>query len=191
MVHMKYCENCKNICDVEQCSFCGNEQMRDVKRDDFCFLLECGETFGEMLRSALTDKNIECVLIPFGNGARSALGLNLGNYRVYVPYQHYERSQEILDTLSCDPAPELKQSLLENLEAWHVKSKRTIKKLRKKLGIAENDDVFGYIRDAVTNATKVSDAGLISSCLYGGHYIKVQIGNNTIWFNSVTYELYI
>ena len=188
---MKYCENCMTLCASECCEVCGNLQVREVTSKDFCFLLECEETFGEMLKPILDETNIACELIPAGNGARSAFGLRLGNYRVYVPYQQYETAQEILKDLWDDPADDLREDLLENADRWHVKNDGALKKLRKKLALTEKEDFLAYVKDGVASAAEISDDGLISACTRGGHYISVKIKNQRIWFNSETYEIFI
>ena len=96
---MKYCEKCNSIVTLEYCPACGNKKIREVASDDFCFLVECGQMYGDMLNYALQEEEIQCALIPCGNGVRSKFVLKLDKYKVYVPYKHYERATEIFNTL--------------------------------------------------------------------------------------------
>ena len=187
---MKYCENCKSLGDADRCRTCGNVEMRDVRDDDFCFLLSSDENSAKMLEYALEEAKIKCAMVSFGNGARSALGLNLGNYKVYVPYKTYEEAKDIVNSFIYDSTSDLRENLLKNRKLWHVKSNFSLRKLRRKLKLAKNDDPFDRIEQAVSCATSISDGGPISSCTEGGRYISVKIEDKTFWFNSVTYEIY-
>ncbi|MBQ9481059.1 MAG: hypothetical protein IJU84_02725 [Clostridia bacterium] len=94
---MYYCENCNKVSEYDFCRDCGDGDLREVRGEDFCFLVECGTTFGEMLKSVFDKENIPCALLPRGTGVRTALALKLENYRVYVPYAFLERAKEILE----------------------------------------------------------------------------------------------
>ena len=61
---MKYCEKCKSLTEEEYCSACGNKKIREVDSDDFCVLTEFEQMYGEMLRDALQEEEIDCVLMP-------------------------------------------------------------------------------------------------------------------------------
>ena len=52
-------------------------------------------------------------MIPCGNGARSALGLNLENLQLFVPYQFYVRAVDLHDYFKNDPTEDFKKSLID------------------------------------------------------------------------------
>lgn len=188
---MKYCGICKILCYEEACVACGTVEIREVTSDDYCFLLESQTVFAEMLETALAENDIEVAMVPFGNGTRSAFGLDLGNYKIYVPYKHYDEALNVIDELSPDPTERLREELLSNFDSWHVNKKSAFRKISKKLNLPKNEDVFGYIKDIVTNAEKILDDGIISSCTEGGHYIAIIINGKKLWFNSATYEMFV
>ncbi len=188
---MKYCENCRALCQDDCCEICESTELRDVRPEDYCILTECAEDFGGLLKYTLADMDIPCALMPFGNGARSAFGLNLGNYRVFVPYRFYEESKDVLDQLTYDPTEDFRKDLLENEGKWHINGKFAQKRMRRKLKIAENEDLLSCIKHEVVHATEISDDGVITSCTEGGHYIALKINERKVWFNSATYEIFM
>ena len=94
---MYFCENCNKVSDYDFCRDCGKGDLREVKDDDFCFLTECANSFGEMMKSLFEQKGIPCVLLPYGSGTRTGLGLKLENYRVFVPFSYLKKAKDILE----------------------------------------------------------------------------------------------
>ena len=128
-------------------------------------------------------------MIPCGNGMRSALGLNLENLQLFVPYQFYDRALDLHDYLKGDPTEEIKKSLLENRKKWHVIGRFTEGKFKKKLKISKDADLFQHCEEIVNSSEKILDQGSISSCLEGGHYLFVYTDTAELTFNSETFEL--
>ena len=186
---MNYCEDCKLLCGGDECPNCESTFLRQVRDEDYCFLTECTETMGKMLKYAFDDMEIPCALMPFGNGARSALGLNLGNYVLFVPYRHYEQAMDVVEGLSYNPTEDLRQNLLENEDKWHIQSKFTQRRMRKKLKVADDGELIACIRQGLTQAEQLTDNGPIGSCPEGGHYVVFVCRGIKIWFNSSTYEM--
>ena len=187
---MLYCEECKRVCVDESDCVCGSGFLREATEQDYCFLLEANEAFAQMLEGYCDSNGIECVLIPSGNGSRSALGLSLGNFIICVPYPQYEAACEIVTLFERDQQDEIRNDLLQNRASWNA-GKRTQRKLRKKLGMADGADFFDCIQNALTEAQSVTDDGLIGSCEFAGHYIAVRSESYRFWFNSATYEIFI
>ena len=189
---MKYCEKCNSLSDLEYCTACGNKKIRDVTSDDFCILTECEEMQGEMLREALQEKGIKCALIPFGNGVRSRFALSLGKYKVYVPYMYYESSVELLNSFFSEPTTDaLKGQLLANIDKWHIVSARTEKKIRKKLKLTDEADIFKYIKDGVEKSQHIEDKGTMYFFKPCAHGLAVKIQEVTLWFSDVSFEILI
>lgn len=187
---MKYCEKCKSLTGDEYCPVCGYTKIRDVNSDDFCVLTECEEMHGEMLRDVLQDEEIDCVLIPCGNGVRSQFGLSLGRYKVYVPYKHYENAVEILKSFFNEPkTDDLKELLLANRDKWHIVSARTEKKIRKKLKLSDDADIMECIKNVVEKSQCIEDRGDMYS--FAAHGLAVEIGKVTLWFSEESFEILI
>lgn len=189
---MKFCDKCNSLSNLEYCTVCGNKKIREVHYDDFCFLTECEQMHGEMLKDALQEEGINCALMPWGNGVRTQLGLRLDRYKVYVPYQYYESSVELLNSISNSPTTEeLKEQILDNIDKWHIVSPRTIKKIRKKLNISEDADIFECIKEGVKKSQCIEDKGILFSFPPSEHGLAVKIDNVTLWFSSESYEICI
>ena len=92
-----YCESCKSLCGSEKECSCGNKNLREVTDKDYCFLLVADELHSKMLYDCFINNDIDCVLAPSGDGYRSALGLSLGNYIIYVLYSQYEQAENIVE----------------------------------------------------------------------------------------------
>jgi hypothetical protein len=188
---MYYCEKCSLICEEDVCSFCGAKGLRSVKEEDFCFLTQAKEYFGKMFMESLKNEGIKCVASPFGSGVRSVLGLSLGGYRIYVPYRHYDEALEMLAyfTENDDPvADTLKEDILNGFDRWYFESGSTEKKIRKRYGVGNEENVMAFIRNAVEQADDIEDMGLMSD---GEHGIRVKSGNITLWFSQSSLKISI
>ena len=187
---MKYCEKCNSVVTSEYCPTCGNKKIREVAPDDFCFLVECEQMYGEMLKDALQEEGIECALIPWGNGVRSRFALNLEKYKVYVPYMHYEKAREILEALNNASASDnIKELLLANKDKWHIASERTEKNIRQRLKIGDGVDILEYIKEGVEKSQDVKDRGFIYSFVPPANGLTVKIGDVTLWFSDENFEI--
>ena len=189
---MKYCEKCNSLSNLDYCPVCGNKKVREADSDDFCFLTECEQMRGEMLKDALQEEGINCVLMPWGNGVRSKLGLCLERYKVYVPFKYYESSVELLNCFSNGPTTEeLKAQILDNIDKWHIDRPRTVKKIRKKLNISEEADIFECIKAGVEKSQCIEDKGVLGSFPPSEHGLAVKIDGVTLWFSSESYKICI
>lgn len=189
-IFMLYCEDCKRLCASERDCICGSNTLREANPQDYCFLLEANDSFAEMLEDCFINNGIECVLIPSGNGYRSALGLSLGNYIICVPYAQYHAATDIVEYFHQDTQNTIRDDLINHRDLWNA-NKRSQRKLRKKLKLTDADDLFDCINDVLCNAETISDDGLIGSCEYAGHYIAVRTEKIRFWFNSATYEIFL
>ena len=189
---MFYCEKCRSVTDRDYCYNCEKGDLREVSAEDHVFLTRCDEHLGEMLSRALDSEGIKCVLSPFGNGVRTAFAMTLGEYKVYVPFKDYGTALAVLSSIiPNDSTAQIRNELLKNEEKWHTKNEKALKKIRKKLKLTEEEDLISVVKKAVMAAEKLSDEGAISSCVHGGHYITLKINGRYVWFNSVTYEIFI
>lgn len=188
---MKYCEECKLLVVEESCPECGSEHLREPNDEDFCFLVECRQEFGDILKNALADEGVESVLVPWGNGVRTALGMELENFRVYVPFKNVEVAVEILKEFIGEPPMEkLRKKLLENADEWHMKESAA-KKIRKKLKLGKDDDIFAAIEEGIKNSDSIQDRGLMGTFYPPAHGIMVRIDDVVLWFSDETFEIQI
>ena len=189
---MNYCEKCNSLSNLKYCTACGNKKIREVNPDDFCVLAECEEMYGNMFKDALHEKGIKCVLMPFGDGVRSKFALSLGKYKVYVPYKFYDSSVEILNSIFNKPTTDdLKEQLLANIDKWHIVSVRTEKKIRKKLKLGDDADIFKCIKDGVMKSQCIEDKGIMYSFTPCAHGLAVKIGEVVLWFSDKSFEIII
>lgn len=189
---MNYCEKCKMLSETEVCPMCESKKLREVTPEDYCFLLECERSFGDMLEEAMQKEALQCALVPCGTGVSTFFGLPLEHYEVYVPYRDYEKANEWVAFFSSTPKTEdLKAKLLENFDKWHILSSFTTRKIRKKLKIEKGADVLAYLKCCVEKATSIEDKGFMYSFQNGGHGLAVEIGETTLWFSSESYEILI
>jgi L-rhamnose isomerase len=189
---MNYCEKCYHISEGEVCAECGNGAVRTVLPDDMCFFTICDERMGEMLRDALEQDGIKVALVPFGSGVRSAFGMTLGSFEVYVPYCHRDDAQNFLDTAIYGPSEELRKVLMDNRDKWHIASKKVPKRLCKKFKLDADTDILLFAEDAVNRAASIKDDGFSATCgSSSGNYITVDLDGKVFWFNSMTYEIFI
>ena len=187
---MLYCENCKRVCVSERDCICGSDELREVTAQDYCYLLEVDETLARMFEEGFASDGIACVLVPSGNGCRSAFGLSLGNFIMFVQYRHYEQAKDAVDQYFQSIVDGIKSDLIEHRDRWNA-NKKTQKKLRKKLKLADGEDFFDGIYNFLCNAESVSDDGVITTSEDFGHYISVRSEKVSFWFNSATYEVFI
>ena len=186
---MKYCVNCRALCETDVCSFCSAKKLKEAEDDDFCLLFECERGEGDVLKSFLDEEGVPCVLMPSGDGLRTVFGLNLENYKVFVPYQYYDKALEIADSIANDSTEPYRERLLEAIGQWHFKNESSEKKFRKKFDLAKDVDLLTYVKEEVEQAFIIADEGLIHSCPERGHFFSVKSEEGSIFFNSVTYEI--
>ena len=187
---MLYCEKCKRLSAFGYCGTCDNTALREATASDFCVLSEAEDVFAKALEGSFISNGIKYALEPLSNGVRSYLGLSPGSYIIYVPYDQFNEAQEIVDFFQNDETEDLRRDLTAHRSAWSI-NKKMQKKLRKKLRLTDTDDLLTHINGILCGADNISDDGLISSCVKGGHYISVRSGDLLLWFNSVTYEIFI
>ncbi|MBE6639323.1 MAG: hypothetical protein E7616_07745 [Ruminococcaceae bacterium] len=187
---MYYCDKCSVLSEGTHCLVCGAHNLRTVKEDDFCFVTEAEEFFSKMFIESLKNEGIDCVSTPVGNGVRSALGLSLGGYRIYVPYRNYDAASEMLAFFANEESFEntLKEDILNNIDKWHFESGSTEKKIRKKYDLGKEVNVIAFIKERVQQAQSIEDVGLMSD---GEHGLRVKSGNVTVWFSGESFKISI
>lgn len=93
---MNYCERCHVMTEEDGCPVCGTTQVRTVRGDDYCFLVEKEDMWAKMLVEILEDNGVHpvCqdaldVVMVIRGGAKS-------RQSIYVPYRHWELAQELM-----------------------------------------------------------------------------------------------
>ncbi len=185
---VNYCEHCRMLCAGTSCDACGRNGLRAAKDEDFCFLTEADTMTCGMLETCLKQENIPFAAIPCGTGVRTAFGMHLENRKIYVPFAAYRQASEITDTFSRDLTDVWRRELLDNIGKWHADA-RTEKKIRKKRKLPKEQSLLILCKEMVRRAQRIEDAGRISGCVSGGHYLFVYADTTVVIFNSVTYEI--
>ncbi|MBQ9805655.1 MAG: hypothetical protein IJW49_04010 [Clostridia bacterium] len=187
---MYYCEKCHLLSETDACDYCFDEKLREVKDGDYCFLIECEEVFGKMFEEMLQKQGIACAMEPVGNGVRSQLGLSLGNYKIFVPYQFYSQACDMLEFFqdNSSSTDHLKEILLDNVDKWTFETRSVEKKIRKKYKLGKEADVMEYVKGIVEHAISIEDVGLM---YYGEHGLLVKSEDAKLWFSSESYKISI
>lgn len=103
---MNFCEKCNTLCPADVCEACGNTALREVEATDFCFLTERAPMWAEMLRGALADAGIESAFRPLlGTGVVYGAGKTLDRHQIFVPYDRYEESKDVMLALFGETEP--------------------------------------------------------------------------------------
>ena len=97
---MLFCEKCNFITTENRCPVCGNKKVRTVCDTDFCFFVNLDEFHFTMLESALEEKAIEIVGLPFyPRGATYANAGRAEGRKVYIRYKDIEQVRDIYEVL--------------------------------------------------------------------------------------------
>ncbi len=189
---MKYCERCQNLCEGDYCINCNNTEIREVQNDDFCLFFERGVEFGDLFKEAMENSGAVCVLVPFGDGTLSRLGVKIG-YRVYVPYRYMDKAKNVYKLLDGRPTKdELKEKLLANIEGWFVANDKKLKRITKKLKLKKGSNVFDNILDMVKDADNIVFYRYINGFIEDDKdAVCVTRGKFSVWFNFETFEIII
>lgn len=182
---MNFCEKCNGAFEDERCPACGNKKVRQVRDEDYCFLIEKGVHQCEVLMSVLDANDIHYSAMPFGSGVESYFGMSLSNYRIYVPYGSLETARGILRDVEAQKTEEWRALLLENAELLKILPKAE-KKIRKKLKLPDDVDFIAYCIEIVKNASKIVGEAILGAQWY---YVYCYSGDTLITFNSETYEI--
>lgn len=75
---------------------CGKSQVRAVRGDDYCFLVEKEEMWAKMLQEILEDNGVH----PISHDALDVVWVMRGGERnrccIYVPFRHLELARELM-----------------------------------------------------------------------------------------------
>ncbi len=97
---MLFCEKCNFITTENRCPMCGNKKVRTVCDTDFCFFVNLDEFYFTMLESALKEKDIDIVGVPFyPHGVTYASAGRAQGRKVYIRYKDLEQVKEIYEIL--------------------------------------------------------------------------------------------
>ncbi len=97
---MLFCEKCNFLTDKEYCPVCGSSKLRQVKGEDFCYFAQLNTMEFEMLESALKEKGVDVVGMPFYT--KPVIYSTAGRAqarRVFVRYKDLNKAREIYDLM--------------------------------------------------------------------------------------------
>ena len=97
---MLFCEKCNLSTDENCCPLCGNKKLRTVNDDDFCLFINLDEFDFSMLESALNEKAIDVIGVPYYPKAVTyATAGRAQGRKVYIRYKDIEQVKEIYEIL--------------------------------------------------------------------------------------------
>lgn len=185
---MNFCETCRRVSEQASCENCGRRRLRQVREDDYCFFIEERASYCRALTDTLKQSSIPCVELPCGSGVESNYALPLANRQVFVPFGFLEAAKKVISDIQESETEALRADLLENAGMLFL-SQKLQRKLTKKLRLARDSDVSAYCVELIKTAHRITDKGLITSSLVGGHYLFCFSEHATLSINSKTYEV--
>jgi len=125
-----YCERCKILTDNTVCS-CGAKNLREPNKNDAVYLTTKDQIFSSMLEDVLGQHGIPCLKQAKLGAAfvrTVGFGTRFEEYRFFVPFEMFDRANELLEELFTDadnvePVEESKPLPVESkrkLKIWEV-----------------------------------------------------------------------
>lgn len=185
---INFCESCHLAFEEERCPNCGNKRVREVQADDFCFLCEQRAMEAAMAETVLRNEDIPVVSIPRGSGVMSAFAVPLENAALYVPFGMFERAEEIMCNVIGTDTEAFREDLIAHADRLFVRNERIERKMKRKLKLAEEEDLLEFCKDLIANAKKISDRGQGWSA-GSGNCLLVQGANIDLMIDSDSYEI--
>ena len=91
-----YCPNCNVLIKGEHCPVCGNQNLREPRADDYCFLTEKELIWACVLEDILKQNDISYVTRNvLGAGLTTKVGSAQERARFYVPFIHYAAAHNL------------------------------------------------------------------------------------------------
>jgi hypothetical protein len=95
-----YCEKCCHIIEGDRCPVCKSRKVRKPEAKDICFLTEQDYLSSGILEDLLKQNGIPALKKDvMGAGMAIRVGPMLEYSRFYVPFEHLEAAQAIVDDL--------------------------------------------------------------------------------------------
>lgn len=91
-----YCPNCNVLIKGEHCPVCGNQNLREPRADDYCFLTEKELIWACVLEDILKQNDISYVTRNvLGAGLTTKVGSAQERIRFYVTFIHYAAAHNL------------------------------------------------------------------------------------------------
>lgn len=97
---MNYCEACRYATKSTVCPICAAENLRPVRRTDFCFLTEKEEMWAKLIIEILEDNHIPSAHLPVWGAALAMKGGRAERYQIFVPFEKLEEATDLLTIVS-------------------------------------------------------------------------------------------
>lgn len=92
--------HCYTPFEGERCPVCGSGQVREIREDDECLVLEGGTIETGMLCEVLQQEGIPCYRqSQIGAAMAVLIGRQSEKFNVLVPFRCYDQAREIADSL--------------------------------------------------------------------------------------------
>ena len=118
---MNFCENCNVVTQDKYCPLCGGKKLRPVKSDDFCLITEAATSYSQTLMAAFDEEEIPYSALPYGSGVEAQFGIPLKNYRLFVPYSHYEEAIRIVRDIVNAETEKLRKNLIDGIGGLNMR----------------------------------------------------------------------
>lgn len=92
---MNYCETCHLAAEGEVCPVCGDDLLRPVRGEDYCFLAEKEEMWANLFQEVLQNNGIPAALLPVMGAGVSLKSGRMEEYRIFVPYGRLEEARDL------------------------------------------------------------------------------------------------
>jgi RNA polymerase subunit RPABC4/transcription elongation factor Spt4 len=107
MKELLYCDRCNVSTQEKVCPSCGNNRLRAVTTEDFCYFVSLEQEKFNRLESALKENGIDVVGVPFFmNGPTYANAGRPNGRKAYIRYKNTEKAKEIYRTVFGEEIPE-------------------------------------------------------------------------------------
>lgn len=151
---MKYCENCSAATNAARCPICGGKKLREVRGEDYCFLVELPKIEGDMLADILRGNGMECVADPSGSGVNTAMALPLENRKLYVRWKDWDAAADFLREEAARETEKWRNYLQENVGKLNI-SPKTAKKIVRKAKLGRRGDALEFCRRMIAEAERI------------------------------------
>lgn len=98
-----YCEKCKLSFEGSICPSCGNKKVRQVNKNDFCFLVKKDHLWAGLVADILSQHQIPFVVQnELGAGLTAQIGSLFERSSFFVPYGHLQGATALIDEIFPD-----------------------------------------------------------------------------------------
>lgn len=96
VTHPMFCPHCNILTKDSKCAICGSKNVREPRKDDYCYLIEKETIWAKAMSDILSQNQIPFITKDvLGAGLAAKIGSALERTRFYVPYAFYQVAQDL------------------------------------------------------------------------------------------------